>query len=237
LNLWGYLATCEAVYVEALELLKRSSESPAEPRVLDAGGSFGALALALAALRVPVATCESFRGLGGAATILTQALEDASVEVLAGGTAADPRDLPFDAGFDLMICIALQSRSGYAEMVAAAASRLIRPPGALLLGVANAQYWPRRLHEIRRRAAPAFESAIPVAQAPFTKARLRMLLRENDLCLRSVGACNCSPRGLGGPKQQLASDLVMRLSPSRREVLIACASRSESPRRNPLLQR
>lgn len=228
LNLRGYLAACEALYVEALELVQRRFGAGLEPpRVFDAGGSFGAFALALAALGIRVTTREPLGGLGGAATALVHALEEASVDVHSDATASQPPHETGDGGFDLMICLALQSHTGSLDKMAAAASRLVRPSGELVIAVANARYWPSRVHELRRRAARPFSDRIvPHAEASYTETRLHTLLRAHDLSLRSVRACNCSPRGIGGPTQQLATEFVMRALPLRREVLLACATPS-----------
>lgn len=224
LNLRGYLAACETLYVEALELSGRWDGVELEPPcVLDAGGSFGAFSLALASLGVRVSSCEPMSALEGGAVAVRHALEEVSVDVYPADR--ESHDDAVDGSFDLMVCLALRPDLGFPDKVMAAASGLVKSQGELVLAVANARYWPRRLHELRRRTAPkAATDTIPLDSARFTEGRLRTLLRDSDLQVRSVRACNCSPRGLGGPRQQLASDLVMRVFASRREVLLASAS-------------
>lgn len=54
LTMLGYLTACEALYVEALGMLRERGEEAWPARVLDAGGSFGAFASALRSLGVAV---------------------------------------------------------------------------------------------------------------------------------------------------------------------------------------
>ena len=53
LSMLGYMAACETLYLEALEMLRWQKDAVRPTRVLDAGGSFGAFAAALQSLGVP----------------------------------------------------------------------------------------------------------------------------------------------------------------------------------------
>jgi hypothetical protein len=187
LSLRGYLLACETLYVEAM------GGAPLPAQVLDAGGSFGCLALALRELGIP-------------------------------GAAWEPE---LEGPFDLIVCLALQPLAPAPEEVAVAARTLVAPRGRVVLAVSNSRYWPVRLKELRRRPAAAPDGAVALGRPSYSERSLRALLRGSGLRPQVVRACNYSPRGLGGPKQQLASDLVMRLSPRHREALIARASPGE----------
>lgn len=225
LSLYGYLASRESLYAGALEIAQSMEGGlDATGRVLDAGGSFGAFALAAATLGAHVSSFEPLRELGDAAGPLRLVLEQASVETSSDGGALKPSGVA-EEEFDLLVCLALQSNAAPPERVAKAATTLVKPGGGLVLAVPNARYWPARLKELRGRAARAPAGLVPVCEASHSESTLRAFLGAHQLRVGSVRGHNASPRGLGGPRQQLALDGVMRAARYRREILLALAYR------------
>lgn len=228
LNLRGYLAACETLYdmvFAVLETLQEEHGSP--PRILDAGGSFGAFGLALARIGMPVVVWERFGELGSRAELVIAALDRAGARVVICKPGKQPpAEVAAACEFDLIVCLALHRLTQAATAVATASSELLAPGGELFLGVANQDFWPAPLRRLRGKGAREFvEGVVALADIVTTRAELVQFLDDSGLQPVAVSHANYTPRGLGAPVQQLLLDNVMRVCPRWRETMLARAIR------------
>lgn len=151
LNLRGFLAASETLYAEVLRRLeRRRTEQGGAPRILDAGGSFGAFGLALARLGMPVTVYERFGELGARTDRVMDSLEGAGVIVVRGDLGEDPAAVIAAGTVDLISCLALHPSTPSASEVTSLAGKLLPVDGT--------SSWGCRIRTSGRLAFGGFEA-------------------------------------------------------------------------------
>jgi 2-polyprenyl-3-methyl-5-hydroxy-6-metoxy-1,4-benzoquinol methylase len=219
-----YLERSEIRYLLALQLL--GSQASIQDAVLEVGGYLGVFPLALARLGVPVTVAERYDLYGGALDAVRSLLEEAGVRIwdvdfTAPGIRAEP--------FPVVINMAM------VEHVAGSPRTLMQNlrgccSGHLLLEVPNLAYGYRRWQLLRGETIhpplrDVYESAVPFTghHREYTAADLRELLELSGFRLERTVSFNYSLTGDLRVRLR-PHDLLTRLLPSWREVLMAVAA-------------
>jgi 2-polyprenyl-3-methyl-5-hydroxy-6-metoxy-1,4-benzoquinol methylase len=223
-DLREYLERSELRYLTALQLLgHRASKHDA---VLEVGGYLGAFPLALARLGVQVTVAERYDLYGGALDAVRSLLDDAGARIW---------DVDFTAPglrteeFPVVVIMAM------VEHVAGSPRTLLQNvrgccSGKLLIEVPNLAYGYRRWQLLRGQTIhpplrDVYESAAPFTghHREYTAADLRELLELSSFRLERTASFNYSLAGDLRARLR-PHDLLTRLLPSWREVLMAVAS-------------
>jgi 2-polyprenyl-3-methyl-5-hydroxy-6-metoxy-1,4-benzoquinol methylase len=218
-----YLEGSEVRYLRALRLLgSRVSE---QDSVLEVGGFLGVFPLALARLGVPVTVAERYDLYDGALDPVRKLLEEAGARVW---------DVDFIAAAVPVERYPVVVNMAMVEHVAGSPRRLMENlrsccEGSLLLEVPNLAYGYKRWQLLCGRTIhpplrDVYESATPFTghHREYTAADLRELLELSGFSLEEATSFNYSLDGSIRTRVR-PHDLLSRLLPSWREVLMAVA--------------
>lgn len=219
-----YLERSEERCIRALQLLQPRVEG--EPTVLEVGAFLGAFPLALARLEISVTVAERYDLYDGALDPVRTALEHAGVRVWdADFTAAEVENEPFGVVLNMAMV----------EHVAGSPRLLMTNlrnccSGWLVLEVPNVAYGYKRWQLLRGRTIhpplrDVYESAVPFTghHREYTAADLRELLELSRFRLDELTTFNYSLNS-DLLTRIWPHDLLSRLLPSWREVLMAVAA-------------
>lgn len=218
-----YLERSERRYHRALQLL--GGRVTTADGVLDVGGYLGVFPLALSRLGVPVTVAERYELYDGALDSVRELLLDAGARVWdVDFTAPGLRPEPFPVVVNMAML----------EHVAGSPRILMQNlrdccAGHLLLEVPNLAYGYKRWQLLRGETIhpplrDVYESAVPFTghHREYTEADLRELLELSGFRIEQVASYNYSLTGELSARLR-PYDLLTRLVPSWREVLMAVA--------------